>query len=138
MVMHALKDYHFLELQDENGDIVGYSALELFDHLMDQYIQLEDVADQITVLHKILEQSYDPNEEPQVYYKSVQNSLKSLDETIDDSTLIRHGFNQFKEHIDLKADIKAWKKLTRTEKTWNKFKSLFTKAINEKKVTLAH
>jgi len=41
--------------------------------------------------------------------------------------------NQFKEHIDLKADIKAWKTLSRTEKTWKKFKSLFTKAINENK-----
>jgi hypothetical protein len=126
MIMHAFKDYHFLELQDENGDIVGYTAIELFDHLMDQYVQREDLADQITALHKILEQSYNPNEEPQVYYKSVQdanNSLKSLNEIIDDSTLIRHGLNQSKAHIDLKADIKAWKK----------FKSLFTKVINENK-----
>jgi multidrug resistance efflux pump len=71
-----------------------------------------------------------------VYYKSVQdarNTLESLNGTIDEATLIRHGLNQFKEHIDLKADIKAWKKLTRTEKTWKKFKSLFTKAINENK-----
>jgi hypothetical protein len=121
MIMHAFKDYHFLELQDEDEDIVGYSAIELFDHLMDQYVQPEDVANPITALHKILEQPYDPNEEPQVYYKSVQdakNSLESLDEIIDESTLIRHGLNQFKEHINLKADIKAWKKLTRTEKTW--------------------
>jgi multidrug resistance efflux pump len=56
-----------------------------------------------------------------------------LNEIIDESTLIRHGLNQFKEHLDLKLDIKAWKKLTRTEKTWKKFKSLFTKAINENK-----
>jgi hypothetical protein len=41
--------------------------------------------------------------------------------------------NQFKEHIDLKADIKAWKTLNRTEKTWKKFKALSTKAINENK-----
>jgi ribonucleotide reductase beta subunit family protein with ferritin-like domain len=41
--------------------------------------------------------------------------------------------NQFKEHINLKADIKAWKKLTQTEKTWKRIKSLFTKAINENK-----
>jgi ribonucleotide reductase beta subunit family protein with ferritin-like domain len=41
--------------------------------------------------------------------------------------------NQFKEHIDLKADIKAWEKLTQTEKTWKTFKSLFTKAIHENK-----
>jgi hypothetical protein len=105
---------------------------------MDQYVQPEDVADQIAALHKILEQSYDPNEEPQVYYKSVQdakNSLQSLNETIEDSTLIRHGLNQFKRNIsvNLKADIKAWKKLTRTEKTWKQFKSLFTKAINDNK-----
>ena len=35
MIMHAFKDYHFLELQDDNGDIVG----------LDQYVQPEDVAD---------------------------------------------------------------------------------------------
>jgi hypothetical protein len=93
MIMHGFKDYHFLELQDENGDIVGYTAIELFDHLMDQYVQPEDVADQITALHKIkiFEQPNDPNEEKQVYYKSVQDakkSLESLNEIIDDSTLI--------------------------------------------------
>jgi hypothetical protein len=66
MIIHAFNDYHFLELQDNNGGIIGYTAIELFDHLIDQYVQPEDVADQITVLHKILEQAYDPNEEPQV------------------------------------------------------------------------
>jgi phosphoglycerate-specific signal transduction histidine kinase len=83
---------------------------------MDQYVQQpEDVSDQITALHKILEQLYDPNEEPQVYYKSVQdakNSPESLNEIIDESTLIRHDLSQFKEHIDLKAEIKAWKTLS--------------------------
>jgi hypothetical protein len=99
MIMHAFKDYHFLELQDENGDIVGCTAIELFDHLMEQYVPAEDVADQVTALHKILEQPYDPNEESQVYYRSVQdarNTLESLNEIIDESTLIRHGLNQFK------------------------------------------
>jgi hypothetical protein len=90
MIFHALKDYHFLELQDDNGDIIRYTAMQLFEHLMDQYVQPEDVADQITALHKILEQNYDPNEESQVYYKAVQdarNTLESLDEIIDESTL---------------------------------------------------
>jgi hypothetical protein len=41
--------------------------------------------------------------------------------------------NQFKEHLDLKYDVKAWKKLTHTEKTWKRFKSHFTRAINENK-----
>ena len=121
MIMHAFKDYHFLELQDDNGDIVGYTAIKIFDHLMDQYVEPENVADQVTVLHEILEQDYDPNEESQVYYKAAQdakNTLESLNQTIDDDTLIRHGLNQFKEHIDLKLDIKAWKQLPRTDKTW--------------------
>ena len=61
MIMHAFKDYHFLELQDDNGDIVGYIAIEL-EHLMDQYAQPEDVADQVTALHKLLEQDFNPNE----------------------------------------------------------------------------
>jgi hypothetical protein len=33
----------------------------------------------------------------------------------------------------LKSDIKAWKKLSQTEKTWKQFKALFTKAINDNK-----
>jgi hypothetical protein len=44
--------------------MVGYTAIELFDHLLDQYVQPEDLADQITALHKILKQTYDPAEEP--------------------------------------------------------------------------
>ncbi|OEU23658.1 hypothetical protein FRACYDRAFT_233830 [Fragilariopsis cylindrus CCMP1102] len=88
MIMHAFKDYHFLELQDDNGDIMGYTASALFDHLMDQYVQPEDVADQVTALHKILEQEYDPNEVPQ---------------------------------------------LPRLDEIWKKFKSHFTKAINNNK-----
>ena len=81
MNMHAFKDFHFLfKLQDDRGDFVGYTAIELFNHLMDQYVQLEDVADQIKELHKILEQNYDPNKEPQVYYNKIlqdaRNTLK--------------------------------------------------------------
>ena len=107
-----------------NGDIVRYTTIKLFDHhLMDQFVQPEDVADQITALHKILEQDYDPNEEPQVYYKTVQdarNTLEPLNETIDEATLIRHGLNQFKEHIDFKLYYvgKTWKQLPRVDKTW--------------------
>jgi hypothetical protein len=103
---------------------------------MDTYVQPEDVADQITALHKDLEQKHDPTEDPQVYYKAVQDArlaLISLNEIIDGETLIRHGLNQFKEHMDLKYDVKAWKKLTRTEKTWKKFKAHFIRAINENK-----
>jgi hypothetical protein len=134
MIMHAFKEHHFLELQDDNGDIIGYTAIELFEHLIDQYVQPEDVADQVTELHKQLEQKYDPTEEPQVYYKAVQDAkltLESLNQTIDEEALIRHGLNQFKEHIDLRYDIKAWKKFDWADKTWKKFKSHFTKAIND-------
>ena len=47
MFMHALfKKDRFLELQDDNGDIVGYTTIELFGHQMDQYVQPEDVAAQ--------------------------------------------------------------------------------------------
>jgi hypothetical protein len=33
MIMHAFKEYHFLELQDDNGDVIGYPTTESFDHL---------------------------------------------------------------------------------------------------------
>ena len=53
--------------------------MELFAHLMEQYVQPEDVADQVTAQHKILEQEYDPTEEPQVYYKLVQDARNTLE-----------------------------------------------------------
>ena len=60
MGMHLFKEYHFLELQDG------------------QYVQPEDVTNQITELHKILKQNYDPNKEPQLYYKAVQDARNTL------------------------------------------------------------
>ena len=39
----------------------------------------EDVAEQVTALHKILKQNYDPNEELQVYYKVVQDARNTLE-----------------------------------------------------------
>jgi hypothetical protein len=78
MIVHAFKVYHFLELQDDNGDIAGYTAIKLFDHLLNQYVQPEDVVDQIIELHKILEQTHNETEEPQVYYKAVQVARQTL------------------------------------------------------------
>jgi hypothetical protein len=31
--MHAFKEHNFLELQDDNGDVIGYMAIKLFEHL---------------------------------------------------------------------------------------------------------
>ena len=58
IIMHTSKDYHFLELQDNSRNVAGYTAIELLYHLLDQYVQLEDVVDQIPKLNKILEQNY--------------------------------------------------------------------------------
>ena len=62
--MHAFKDYHFLEFQDDNdiGDIAGYTAIELFERC--------GRSGDVTALHKLLEQDFNQNEEPQMYYKA--------------------------------------------------------------------
>ena len=41
--------------------------------------------------------------------------------------------SQFKEHIDLKLDVKTWKQQTRADKTWKQFKPHSTKAIKDNK-----
>ena len=58
---------------------------------MDQYVQPEDVADQVTILHKILKQDFDPNKGPQVYYKAVQDAKKLLNHQIKPS-MKKHSF----------------------------------------------
>jgi hypothetical protein len=52
---------------------------------------------------------------------------------IESSTITGILLNQFKEHLDLKMDIKVRKKLSRADKIWKKFKSHFTRAINDNK-----
>ena len=61
-------------------------------------------------------------------------SISSLNETIDEATLIRHELNHPKEHIDLKFDVQTWKQVPPwADKTWKQFKSHSTKAINNNK-----
>ena len=56
-----------------------------------------------------------------------------MNQTIDEATLIWLGLNHLKELIHLKLDVKSWKQLTGLEETWKKFRSHFTKAINDNK-----
>ena len=103
--------------------IVGYTAIEVFNRLMDQCTQPEDVADQITsLLHTRSEQ--------RTTGELLQEEL--INETIDESTLIQHGLYQFKEYLDLMLDIEAWKETNRVDRVEN-FISHFTKAINDNK-----
>ena len=93
-----------MELQDDNGDIVGYTTIELFGHQMDQYVQPEDVAAQdpwARIWSKwqnpgVLQNSTRCKEHPWIIEQN---------ETIDEATLIRLGLNQFKEHIDFKLYV---------------------------------
>ncbi|OEU09757.1 hypothetical protein FRACYDRAFT_248014 [Fragilariopsis cylindrus CCMP1102] len=93
---------------DDNGDIVGYTAIELFDHLMNKYVQPKDVADQVTALHKILKQDYDPNEEPQVYYKLTIGIANAVEEQVDQ--------NKENQRILAQATVEANNKIDQLEK----------------------
>ena len=76
-----------------------------------------------------------------MYYRTVQdarNALQLLNEIINEVTLIQHGLDQFKEHIDLKLDVQIWKQLPRVDKRWKQFKPHFTKAINDNKSDVIH
>ena len=66
--MHSrtITSWNYRMIMETLWDTLLITAIKLFDLLMDQYVQPEDVADQVTVLHKILKQNYNPNEKPQV------------------------------------------------------------------------
>ena len=63
MIMYTFKEHQFLELEDENGDVIGWNTIELLDHLIESYVQPEDVVEHITELYKELEQPCDPTED---------------------------------------------------------------------------
>ena len=127
---------YFVDLQDSEGEIIGYSIQKLLQHLEDTYIDIDDLEDKINDNEATLNLAYNPNEAPEMYWNRLQQchmTAADLQETISDNRVMRISITHFCNHADLTDDTIDWKKKPVTDRTWNNFKTNFGKAIRRNK-----
>ena len=127
---------YFVDLQDSEGELIGYSIQKLFQHLEDMYIDIDDLEDEINDNEATLNLAYDPNEAPEMYWNRLQQCYMTsadLQETITDNRVMRVSITHFHNHADLTDDTIDWKKKLVTDRTWTNFIKHFGKAIRRNK-----
>jgi hypothetical protein len=124
----------FLDLCDDQGQLVGKTPQEIMKHLQDTFCDDEETEDEILKQYKVMNVKYDPSDMVQVYFKTLQDACTihvSLSETVNDKVLIRQAIDQFNKHMDLNESVDEWKKKLAVNKTWTEFKTHFSKAITK-------
>jgi hypothetical protein len=134
MIKYIFPEPVFLDLCDDQGQLVGTTPKEIIQHLQDTFCDDEESEEEILKQYKIMNVKYDPSNLVQVYFKALQDArtiLASLNETVHDKVLIRQGIDQFNKHMDLNEAVDEWKKKPTVDKTWQAFKTHFSKAITK-------
>ena len=134
MIKHIFPEPFFLDLCDDQGQIVGKSPQEIIQHLHDTFCDDEEKEEEILKQYRAMHVEYNPAEYIQIYYKALQDArtiLVTLQETINDKILIRQAIDQFNKHMDLNEAVDEWKKTSSQNKNWKNFKTHFAKAVTK-------
>ena len=127
----------FLDLQDDQGLLVGYTPQKLVTHLIENFVLEGDYNTAITEQYRIMREPHDPSLMANVYFNTLQTCqrhLAAVDETCPESTMIRHALTQFEIQSDLTDAVDKWKYPTPANRdTWAKFKTHFGKEIKKVK-----
>jgi hypothetical protein len=108
MIKYIFPEPVFLDLCDDQGQLVGKTPQQIIQHLQDTFCDDEETEEEILKQYKIMNVKYGPSELVQVYFKALQDTrtiLASLNETASDKVLIRQGINQFNKHIEQKLQV---------------------------------
>jgi hypothetical protein len=134
MIKYIFPEPVFLDLCDDQGQLVGKTPQEIMQHLQDSFCDEEEAEEEILKQYKVMNVKYDPSALVQVYFKALQDArtiLVSLNETVNDKVLIRQGIDQFNKHMDLNDAVDEWKNKVIEDKTWRIFKTHFSKAVTK-------
>jgi len=69
MLKYILEDSCFLDLEDDQGQMIGKTPHEILRHISDANITPEDYDDEILTVEEGMRTAYDPSEQPQAYFK---------------------------------------------------------------------
>jgi hypothetical protein len=136
MLKYIFDESCFLDLEDDQGQMIGYTPHEVITHIFDTNVSPEDHDREIVSIEKDVRQEYDPSEPPQVYFKKLQTCqllLVQLQLACPEKTLIQQAMEQFERQMDLKEAVDKWVDKDAVDKTWANFKIFFSKEIKKNK-----
>jgi hypothetical protein len=136
MIKYIFDKSCFLDLEDAQGQMIGHTPHDILSHIYTANVEEEDHDDEIIVIEERMRQEYDPNEQPQVYFRELQTCrtlLLHLQVDCQEKTLIRTAMNQFQKQMDLNDAVDRWKEKETHLKTWMAFKAFFGKEIRKNK-----
>ena len=90
---------------ETDGEVIGYTPIEIYDHIKSNFLLPRDVSREITKTRKDLRVGYDPDEIPQIDYKKLQSAmltLAALGDPVMDVEIMRYAFESFELQSDLK------------------------------------
>ena len=131
MINYILHEPVFLDLFDNEGQIVGKTPQQIIKHLQENFCDDEETEEEILKKYKKINVNYEPANMVQVCSKALKYArtiLMSLQETVTDKFLVFQAIDQFNKHMDLNEAVDDWKKIA-PQKKWKKFKMHFTKAV---------
>jgi hypothetical protein len=137
MIKYIFDESCFLDLEDAQGQMIGHTPHDILSHIYTANVEEEDHDDEIIEIKKRMRQEYDPNEQPQAYFRELQTCrtllLHLLVVDCQEKTLIRTAMNQFQKQMDLNDAIDWWKEKEIHLKTCMAFKAFFDKEIRKNK-----
>ena len=129
---------YFVDLQDSESELIGYSIQKLIKHLKDTYIDTDDLEDNINDNEATFNLAYDPNEAPEMYWNQLQQcqmTAADLQKTITNNRVMQVSITHFRNYADLTDDTIDWKKKPVADCTWIHFKNILAKQFGVKRST---
>jgi hypothetical protein len=91
MIKYIFPEPVFLDLCDDQGQLVGKTPQEIMQHVQDSFCNEEEAVEEILQQYKIMNVKYDPSDLVQIHFKALQDTrtiLLSLQEKVADKVLI--------------------------------------------------
>jgi hypothetical protein len=68
MIKYIFEESCFLDLEDDQGQMIGKTPHEIITHICDANVTPEDHDDEVITIEEEMRAPYDPSEQPQVYF----------------------------------------------------------------------
>lgn len=95
MLNHIFPKATFLDLKNNQGVMIGKTPRQIVKHLWDTFCKEEEKEAEVLVQeNKLVESKYNPDEQPQAYFKDledVRTMIVFLDEVITEKRLVFHA-----------------------------------------------
>ena len=113
MIKYIFSEPAFLNLCDNEGQLVGNKTQKIIKQLQENFCEDEETEEETLKQYKKMNIKYDPDDMVQVYFKALHDArtiLMYLQETVTDRLLLSQYIFQFNKHMNLNEAVEEWEK----------------------------